>query len=133
MKRLVNPADLRLGEISRGLGAPCHGQSRENAKSHDPTGTCHAPLPEGLLMDHTSVVVAHWLFTIRWADRIPIFHHGKLREEGQHQQLLSRGGIDSRLAQLQYSGALPWLQRCGRGINLAAFAGCEGSEPAAAL
>ncbi len=62
---------------------------------------------ERLLKGRTSIVVAHRLSTIQSADRILVFHHGKLREEGNHQQLLSRGGIYSRLVQLQYGGALP--------------------------
>jgi ABC-type multidrug transport system fused ATPase/permease subunit len=50
----------------------------------------------------TCLLVAHRLSTVRDADRILVFHQGRLREEGSHQQLLSRGGIYARLVELQF-------------------------------
>jgi ATP-binding cassette subfamily B protein len=35
-------------------------------------------------------------------DRIVVLHKGELREEGSHDELLAKGGIYSRLYQLQY-------------------------------
>ena len=61
---------------------------------------------ERLLKGRTSIVVAHRLSTIQSADRILVFHHGRLREEGTHGQLLASGGIYARLVQLQYGGAI---------------------------
>ena len=55
-----------------------------------------------LLSGRTSVVIAHRLSTIQHADRILVFHKGRLREEGAHQELLSQRGIYFRLYQLQY-------------------------------
>ncbi len=40
----------------------------------------------------TVVVIAHRLSTITQADRILVLHHGKLVEEGTHEELLTRGG-----------------------------------------
>jgi ATP-binding cassette subfamily B multidrug efflux pump len=55
-----------------------------------------------LLEGRTSLVIAHRLSTIQHADRILVFHKGKLREQGSHQQLLALRGIYYRLYQLQY-------------------------------
>jgi ATP-binding cassette, subfamily B, multidrug efflux pump len=55
-----------------------------------------------LLSGRTSLVIAHRLSTIQHADRILVFHKGRLREEGAHQELLAQRGIYFRLYQLQY-------------------------------
>jgi ATP-binding cassette subfamily B multidrug efflux pump len=55
-----------------------------------------------LLEGRTSVVIAHRLSTIRHAHRILVFHKGRLREQGSHQELLALRGIYYRLYQLQY-------------------------------
>ncbi len=55
-----------------------------------------------LLEGRTAMVIAHRLSTIQHADRILVFHKGKLREQGSHQQLLAIRGIYYRLYQLQY-------------------------------
>ena len=55
-----------------------------------------------LMRDRTSIVVAHRLSTIRKADKILVLHHGRVREQGRHEELLETGGIYYRLHQLQY-------------------------------
>ena len=55
-----------------------------------------------LMQGRTSLVIAHRLSTIRNADKILVLHHGQIREEGRHEELLARRGIYSRLYQLQY-------------------------------
>jgi ATP-binding cassette subfamily B protein len=55
-----------------------------------------------LLSGRTALVIAHRLSTIQHADRILVFHKGRLREEGAHQELLALRGIYYRLYQLQY-------------------------------
>jgi ATP-binding cassette subfamily B protein len=51
----------------------------------------------------TTVVIAHRLSTVVSADRILVFDHGRLVEEGTHQTLLRQGGIYARLAELQFA------------------------------
>ena len=55
-----------------------------------------------LLTGRTAIVIAHRLSTIQHADRILVFHKGRLREQGTHQELLYQRGIYYRLYQLQY-------------------------------
>jgi ATP-binding cassette subfamily B multidrug efflux pump len=55
-----------------------------------------------LVSGRTALVIAHRLSTIQHADRILVFHKGRLREQGAHQELLAERGIYYRLYQLQY-------------------------------
>jgi len=55
-----------------------------------------------LLKGRTAIVIAHRLSTIQHAHRILVFHKGRLREQGSHQELLALRGIYYRLYQLQY-------------------------------
>ncbi|HET7448526.1 MAG TPA: hypothetical protein VFJ49_11585, partial [Methyloceanibacter sp.] len=48
-------------------------------------------------------VIAHRLATVIRADRILVFDHGRLVEEGTHQTLIGRGGVYARLAELQFN------------------------------
>ena len=72
------------------------------------------PKPSGLIQDaiarllegRTSLIIAHRLSTIQRCDRILVFHHGKLREEGTPEELLALRGIYYRLYQLQYGRAI---------------------------
>ena len=55
-----------------------------------------------LLQNRTALIVAHRLSTIKHADRILVIHKGEIREEGSHDELLTRGGLYARLYDLQY-------------------------------
>ena len=50
-----------------------------------------------LLADRTAFVIAHRLSTIRDADLIVVLEHGKIVEQGSHEQLLERRGLYTSL------------------------------------
>jgi ATP-binding cassette subfamily B multidrug efflux pump len=56
-----------------------------------------------VMRDRTSVIVAHRLSTIQRADNIIVMHHGEIREQGSHQDLLSLRGLYWKLYKLQYA------------------------------
>jgi len=58
-----------------------------------------------LLHGRTSLIIAHRLSTIKMADRILVLGKGRVREQGNHAELLRRGGIYARLYELQFGGA----------------------------
>lgn len=58
-----------------------------------------------VMQDRTSLIIAHRLSTIRDVDRILVMHKGRLVEEGNHDELIAKGGFYWRLHRLQYSDA----------------------------
>jgi ATP-binding cassette subfamily B protein len=58
---------------------------------------------ERVMRDRTAIIVAHRLSTIQRADRIIVLHHGEIREQGSHQELLTQRGLYWKLYKLQYA------------------------------
>jgi subfamily B ATP-binding cassette protein MsbA len=56
---------------------------------------------EEVMKGRTSLVIAHRLSTIRNADKIIALEKGRIREIGDHAELLARGGLYSHLYQRQ--------------------------------
>jgi ATP-binding cassette subfamily B protein len=52
---------------------------------------------EDLMAGRTTIVIAHRLSTIRGADRILVFSHGRVVEEGRHRDLVAMNGAYARL------------------------------------
>jgi ATP-binding cassette subfamily B multidrug efflux pump len=69
-----------------------------------------------LMAGRTTIAVAHRLSTVQDMDTILLFHKGRLREHGSHQELLAQRGLYHTLYQLQYQeqeGGPSWSVAAG--------------------
>ena len=57
-----------------------------------------------LMKGRTSFVIAHRLSTIRNADRVIVIEDGRIVEQGNHEELIARGGAYHRLYMSQFRG-----------------------------
>jgi subfamily B ATP-binding cassette protein MsbA len=57
---------------------------------------------QNLMTDRTVFVIAHRLSTVRRADRIVVLEHGRIVDQGSHEDLLGRLGTYRRLYELQF-------------------------------
>jgi ATP-binding cassette, subfamily B, bacterial len=56
-----------------------------------------------LMENRTTLVIAHRLSTILKADRIVVMDQGRIVDIGRHEELVEKGGLYARLAELQFN------------------------------
>ena len=49
------------------------------------------------MQGRTSIIIAHRLWTVRHVDRIVVIDHGKIVEQGSHDELMKQGGTYAEL------------------------------------
>jgi len=57
---------------------------------------------EKLMLDRTTFIIAHRLYTVEKANRIVVLDQGKIVEVGTHAELLAKNGLYKHLYQLQF-------------------------------
>ncbi|MBX3630870.1 MAG: ATP-binding cassette domain-containing protein [Nitrosomonas sp.] len=58
-----------------------------------------------LMINRTTLVIAHRLSTVQAADRIAVLNHGRLEAIGKHAELIATNQLYSQLASLQFKSA----------------------------
>ncbi len=89
---LMNPRLLILDEATSSLDASSEALVQEAL--------------DQLMRGRTTIVIAHRLSTILGADRILVMEGGRIIESGSHAQLLTSGGLYSRLYERQFRAEL---------------------------
>lgn len=58
---------------------------------------------DGVMKGRTTLVIAHRLATVQKADRILVMDAGRVVEQGTHSELIAKGGLYGRLAEMQFT------------------------------
>ena len=71
---------------------------------------------EKTIEGRSSIIIAHRLWTVRKVDRIIVLDHGKIVEEGNHEELMKRGGTYANLYNTYFRHqSLEYIEKMGDG------------------
>jgi ATP-binding cassette subfamily B protein len=87
---LKNPPILILDEATSALDSVTEARIQKALKA--------------LMAGRTTFIIAHRLSTIRDADRVVVFEHGRVVEQGSYAELVAKGGAFARLVATQQAG-----------------------------
>ena len=69
---------------------------------------------EKTIKGRSSIIIAHRLWTVRRVDRIIVLDHGKIVEEGNHEELMKRGGTYANLYNTYFRHqSLEYIEKMG--------------------
>jgi ABC-type multidrug transport system fused ATPase/permease subunit len=70
---------------------------------------------EKTIQGRTSIIIAHRLWTVRHVDRIVVLDHGKIVEQGNHDELMKKGGTYSILYDTYFRHqSLKYIEEMGK-------------------
>ncbi len=70
------------------------------------------------MQGRTSIIIAHRLWTVRHVDRIVVLDHGKIVEQGNHDQLMKQGGTYAKLYDTYFRHqSLKYIEEMGKIVN----------------
>ncbi|MFX0074577.1 MAG: ABC transporter ATP-binding protein [Candidatus Hermodarchaeota archaeon] len=73
---------------------------------------------EKTIEGRTSIIIAHRLWTVRRVNRIIVLDHGKIVEEGNHEELMKRGGTYANLYNTYFRHqSLEYIEKMGKMEN----------------
>jgi ABC-type multidrug transport system fused ATPase/permease subunit len=105
---LQNPAILLLDEATASIDPLTEAQIQAGLSA--------------VLRGRTSIIIAHRLSTVQTADRIIVLRHGQIIEEGNHEELLARGGHYAELYTTYFRHQVlsyqPWEESNGNHVSI---------------
>ncbi|MHA1478812.1 MAG: ATP-binding cassette domain-containing protein, partial [Promethearchaeota archaeon] len=70
---------------------------------------------EKTIKGRSSIIIAHRLWTVRRVDKIIVLDHGKIVEEGNHDELMKRGGTYANLYNTYFRHqSLEYIEKMGK-------------------
>ncbi len=110
-RRFVGGVDLSGGEWQKLALARAYLRDAQLLVLDEPTAALDAPSEyelfrhfADLCAGRMALLISHRFSTVRMADRILVLASGQVAEEGNHKQLVARGGLYSEMFEMQAAG-----------------------------